>query len=458
MTNRISIGAIGIILLTLLFSLIYWQYMLVLSDEGGIGMGTISFFAGALSILMMAGCFVLATRLSFVEACFGGLDKVYRVHKYLGIAAVVLLIAHFFSLPGDLEGGFDEESFAQLIEMQSELQDESFLISDDVDFENDDHDDPSYEFLIVPFGIFASCGFMLLITLTLNRKIPYHTWFKTHRLMGILFLFACGHTVFILLEGEVMDTASFPSLFLFITMGLGMHSYIYKEFSYRSKSHSYEIESINQMNRAIEVVLKPLEDRIAFQPGQFAFLSIDEPGFRESHPFTISSSPDDDRVCFVIKSLGDHTPRIRSEAKAGMQVSLRGPHGRFTPGVGINDQVWIAGGIGITPFLSAIRSMDPKISPRITLFYAIRNANDALFLDEIQSCFETSDQMKLFIIKSDDGQRLTIDQIKEHVSDQLNRYDYYLCGPASLVQGMAKGLKNEGAHSSSVHHEEFEIR
>ena len=123
----------------------------------------------------------------------------------------------------------------------------------------------------------------------------------------------------------------------------------------------FTIEAVNSMERATEVVLKPVGEMLNFKPGQFAFVEIQGKEWSEPHPFTISSAPNEDRLRLTMKVLGDWTRKVREELHPGGEVIVRGPYGRFDASTAeCRKQVWIAGGIGLTPFLSKLRAMDEK--------------------------------------------------------------------------------------------------
>lgn len=110
---------------------------------------------------MALGMF-LATRPRFVETSFGGLDRTYRLHKHLGVAAMLLYVAHFVIVPGAPEANAMAVAYAT---------DEGSAASLPADSAVPDEDD---EVPIDLFGLIAIVGFTSLIIVTLNRKIPYH--------------------------------------------------------------------------------------------------------------------------------------------------------------------------------------------------------------------------------------------------------------------------------------------
>ena len=87
------------------------------------------------------------------------------------------------------------------------------------------------------------------------------------------------------------------------------------------------------------------------------------------HPFTISSAPQEGVVRVTVKALGDYTSRLQELVEPGMPAVIGGPHGRFNHWRGTDRQVWIAGGVGVAPFLSWVRALDGELPHSVDFFY-----------------------------------------------------------------------------------------
>ena len=264
------------------YAALYWHH--AVSTEMPLDV-QLSYFAGSWSVVCMALALVLSARPRSGEAPFGGLDRMYRVHKYLGVAALLLFITHYATVPGGPEG----EAAGQAAGVEEE---EGLPID--------------------LFGLIAMIGFTLLIIITLNRKIPYHRWIATHRFMGLFFIVVSVHVFLVLLEVEELALASAPGVFLALLLIAGLAAYGYKQFVHpMRRRHAFAVAAVNRLERATEVVLEPKSGMFGFEPGQFAFVTIDADGFREAHPFTISSGAGEDALRFTMKVLGDYTRRVR---------------------------------------------------------------------------------------------------------------------------------------------------
>ena len=125
--------------------------------------------------------------------------------------------------------------------------------------------------------------------------------------------------------------------------------------------------------------------------------------------------------------------------------------------VGTDRQVWIAGGIGITPFLSVMRSLDTGHGKTVHLYYCVREAKEAVFWDELTQRAILAG-VTLHRIETETGARLGIERLVADLGDDLARWDYYLCGPRPLTSAMSRGLRRREVPARQIHDEAFELR
>ena len=380
---------------------------------------------GGVAFLLMTVSILLAARPGFLESAFGGLDRMYQVHKFCGITAGLLILVHFFGVPKDLPVGADP--------VANPLA-------------------PSG-----PLGMIAMILLVISLGLALNRKISYNRWRGPHKLMGVVYILVIGH--FMTAPGVFFEKFTPSGYFLIAAAAIGVLSFLYSLFGMnKATARRFKIEAVNAMERATEIVLSPLGDAMPFKPGQFAFVEVQGKGWSEPHPFTVSSAPGEDRLRFTLKVLGDWTRKVREELVPGGEVIVRGPYGKFDAAKARNKQIWLAGGIGVTPFLSKIRDLKADDAREITLVYAVREEKEALFLDELLQRAADHPNLKVVSLYSNQGEFARVDIMKTKIDGALTDYDFFLCGPKPMLKGLIKALKAEGVPSKSVHTEAFEFR
>ena len=384
-----------------------------------------SIMLGGIAFLLMTASILLSTRLAIFEDMFGGLDRSYQVHRTAGVIASIFVLVHFFTSPKELPTGADPIANAMV---------------------------PSS-----PMGMLAMIFLIIGLFIALNRKIRYSTWRPLHKFMALVYVLIIAH--FMMAPSVFVDHYSASGLILIAAAVIGVIAMLYSLFGMnRRTAVAYEIEQINPMERATEVVLKAQNEGIDFKPGQFAFIEVQGKGWNEPHPFTISSAPTANHLRFTIKVSGDWTRKVRDALEVGTEVLVRGPYGRFDSAIAGKNQVWIAGGIGVTPFLSTIRAMDKGDNRNITFVYATRNKDEALFLDEIQTQANDLGNFRVISLLSDEGNFANIDVLNDTLDKALKEYDYFMCGPKPMVDGLMKDLKKSGVQRRRIHTEAFEFR
>ncbi len=387
---------------------------------------TATTMVGGIAFLLMTFSVVLATRLEVFEEMFGGLDRMYQVHRVAGTIAAITALVHFVGVPGELPPGADPTEHPLI---------------------------PS-----VPLGMASMVFLVVGVLMALNRKISYSKWRLPHKAMALVYILVIGH--FINAPSIFFERFSVSGIMLIITALIGTVALIYTMFGMNKRTAiPYTIEAVNALERATEIVLKPVKGSLDFKPGQFAFLEIQGKEWSEPHPFTISSAPSENHLRFTIKVLGDWTRKIREELQPGGDVLVRGPYGRFdASNVNGKKQVWLAGGIGLTPFLSKLRAMEKGDERQIHFVYATRNNEEAIFMDELNDRSKELGNVKIYQLLSDEGCFARVDVMKEKLPESLDTYEYFICGPKPMVDGLMRDLKNEGVQRPKIHTEAFEFR
>ena len=416
---RLGIHLIGPLAVAASVVLSWFAFSSATGDGANVAFGL---FIGAASIVLMAWSFVLAIRLRFLEPVFGGLDSMYRVHRWAGTLAVVAMFLHT-SVEPEIEGGIRGSS-RSLAETAEDL---------------------------------AGTGqtmLYILVGLSLVRLFPYRWWRWTHKLLGIPFAFASFH--FFTAEKPYANGSPWGWYFGGIMIA-GLLGYLVRVVGKDivAPGITYRVSAADVHGSTLELQLTPEGKALRHHAGQFAVLKIQEPGLREPHIFTIASHPDSPTLRFFIRDLGDWTGRLQHRDLLGAKVTVEGPYGEFTPvDTQATKTVWVAGGVGITPFLSSAGTLPPGANP--TLHYLVRSRDDAMALDLLENHHAAGD-LELVVHASADGDRFRPDSLREHHGPNgLRGAHVAVCGPASLVSLVETEARRLGA--ARVEREDFDIR
>jgi predicted ferric reductase len=373
---------------------------------------------------------VLSTRLSFFEDYFGGMNRVYIVHHILGGIAFILLMIHPLLLAS-----------AYLTYSASEAA--AFLL-------------PSEDWARNT-GIITLSLMMSILILTFYRTIPYHIWKKLHELLGFVFFIGMLHAFYI--PSDVSRNPIMATHMFFFTV-IGLAAFVYRTLLGRFfvRRYRYAVLSVRTLQSRIrEVVLKPEGKVITSKPGQFLFISIRNGGITtEVHPFSISSTKPDGTLILTIKGEGDYTNSLGNVAK-GAYALIEGGFGQFTyTNVSNKKQIWIAGGIGITPFYSMAQSLAATPDYVVDLYYSVHDQTEGVYLTEIRSLLASTPNVRFFPWITTVQGRLTADKINE-LSGSLQEKDFFICGPLPMMQSMRFALRRQGVKNKQIHTEEFSL-
>ena len=220
--------------------------------------------------------------------------------------------------------------------------------------------------------------------------LSYELWRWSHLVLAVAVLvFAAAHVY--LLDKTVREPAIASLYVLFIATLLVIFGYRWAWRSWFDPSTEFLVREVRRENATVStLVLEPRRkagghtESWAFAPGQFAWIRLDRSVTAEEHPFTIASSAHNETTEFTIRHAGDFTRAVR-QLPPGSPVWVDGPHGAFTSdhsrGSGF---VLMAGGVGLTPMMSMIRTAAHRGDPRPYRLVVVASApTDLLFRDEL---------------------------------------------------------------------------
>jgi predicted ferric reductase len=285
----------------------------------------------------------------------------------------------------------------------------------------------------------------------------YERWLTAHRLTGLFVLAAVVH-------GAIVDPVLHRSVLLrvvFLTVGsLGVIAYAYRELfaRYFVPIYDYTVADVRRLNNTtLDVALNPVRGALSFAPGQFVYLALGGPGGWERHPFSVSSLPNNSRVEVTIKAAGDYTRDLFDKLRPGVPAKLAGPFGWFDYRRGGHDQVWIAGGIGITPFISWIRSIVGEFDREVDLYYSVAHAGDAVYLDEVRAAANRHPSLRVHLVCTDTDGRLSVEEVIDAIPPGSLPW-FYMCGPPRMMKAFSGELRHFGVPNRRMRWEQFGMR
>jgi predicted ferric reductase len=384
---------------------------------------------GLIGMAMFSLNLVLSARLKILEPYFDGLNRIYLNHHTFGATAFILLLFHPLLL------------VTKYIPISLTAAAEFFLPSGNS---------------AVTYGIFGLSLMMVLLAITFYGKFPYQSWKSTHQYLGLAFFLASLHVFFITSD---VSRALPLRVYMLTLVAFGLAGIIYRTLlsNLLVLKYRYQVKAVREVNNVVlEIELAPKGKTMAYRPGQFIFISFSQPGISgEYHPFTISSSPLETGLRLTVKHLGDFTGDLRA-LTAGSDARIEGPFGKFSfLEVELKRQIWVAGGIGITPFLSMARSLKKYSGYGVDLFYCVKTAAEAVFIGELEAIAKETGQLRVILFCADEKGYISAEQIDKTCG--LAGKEIFVCGPAPLMKSLKDQFDGLKIPRWRVHSEEFAI-
>ncbi|HEY5184610.1 MAG TPA: hypothetical protein VIM19_06825 [Actinomycetes bacterium] len=391
-------------------------------------------FLGVEAVLLFSCTLVLATLLPFIERAFGGLDRVALWHRRTAVAAVLLMVLHPV-----FAGSTPVPDASQVGRM---------------------------------FGSLAMLGLVILAVWSLAPslraarwsrlirwlgRISHERWLTGHRLTGLFVTAAVVHGAMV---DPVLKVSTTLKTMYLVVGGIGIVAYVYRELfaRYVVPIYDYTVAEVRRPNEStVDVYLEPVDRSLSFEPGQFIFLAFGGVDGWQRHPFSVASAPSEHRLEVSIRALGDYTQELQDKLQPGTPAKVAGPFGGFDYRQGGDKQIWIAGGVGITPFISWIRSLDETFDRHVVFYYSVNHASEALYVDEINTAAAAHPTLRARLIDSSQVGFLTADTVTSEMVNPDERW-VYMCGPPAMMKAMASGFENVGIPRGRIRWEQFNIR
>ncbi|MDE2400543.1 MAG: ferric reductase-like transmembrane domain-containing protein [Burkholderiales bacterium] len=403
-------------------------------------------YSGVIAIGAMSVAMVLALRPKWLEPHLDGLDKMYRLHKWLGITALVVAIIHWWWGQGTkwmVGWGWLTKPMRRPRTGEPTIGIETWL--------------QGQRELAETVGEWAFYAAVVLIVLALVKRFPYHLFVKTHQLLALVYLALVYHCVVLTKVGYWTQPVGWLLGALMLGGSVaGLLSLTGRIGAGRKTQGTIEALTHYPALRVLETSIVLREGWRGHVAGQFAFVTSDKN--EGAHPYTIASAwnPDDRHITFITKALGDHTARLQEHLRIGMPVTVEGPYGCFDFDDAQPHQIWVGAGIGITPFIARLKERAATSEAKtIDLFHPTAEFDHAA-IDRLNADAEAAGVRMHLLVDGQDG-RLNGDRIRAAVP-QWQSASIWFCGPPGFGQSLRKDFLAHGLPPERVHQELFQMR
>lgn len=392
----------------------------------------ISSVLGYGGIVLLLWMYILGAK-SVIGLYLRDIARVTKLHSFLGKYGVLLIFAH--PLAAAIAYGQNLLLYSLVPSLSSQFE------------------------MYVTFGRIAFYA-LLLIWLTsaiVRGKIAYRPWKYIHYVAYIALPFSLLHIPTIGVSYQTQTGARF--YFLSVIAIYVLFSLLRIRQLFALGKASFIVESHIQVTSDIMMLQLTANSgrRLDAKRGQYIFLQTNLLG--EEHPFSVLQYDDKTgNIAIAYKTFGSFTRKL-SNLQSGAQVFLDGPYGTFTEQfqeAPNHPAVFIAGGIGITPFVDHILH---NSSAEQWLFYANRTKDSSAFSDVLQKKLTS----RYVSILSGDTTLATTNDERGYINTEIfqkyltrpTRYNYYVCGPQPMMDNAKQSLLDAGIPARQIFVEEF---
>lgn len=314
----------------------------------------------------------------------------------------------------------------------------------------------------------------ILITLStwfgsafMRRKVPYRTWKRLHLINYVILPLALIHALS--LGAGISSTVNIRIYFIVVAFvyAFALLARLMAQVFGLGKEEATLVESESLSHDVKQLTFKVSADSklLAANPGQFLYLQVRK--FGENHPFTIALVDKTLRqVSIMPKNSGPFSKFIHTLPTETI-VYLDGPYGVFTSELEPADvtqriPVFMAGGIGITPFIRHIQHLSES-NKRFALFYANKTEQDIVLHAEFTKFAKDNSQIIYVPVISNQPEYagetgyITAKIVKKYLTVDLSNFNFYVCGPAPMMKSVTKELKALGVDKSQIFSEKFSL-
>jgi predicted ferric reductase len=390
-------------------------------------LGSLANITGLAGMSAFAINLAIGSRLRAIVRLFGSLEAMYAAHARLAVYALALLAAHAVLATGRAATRSGEDALELVV--------------------------PASGWAVFA-GTVALAGLSAALALTFLGRLSHEAFVVVQRTLGVTFAVAALHGL-----GVPGTRSSTPLLvWLAVLTALALAAFVRRSFLARLivRRHRYTVAAVSRLDDSVSEIRLETDGRsISFLPGQFVFVSFHaDTVTREPHPYSIASSPDSSVLAIVVKALGDHTATLMTLAP-GAPADIEGPYGAFSyRNVPNLRQIWIAGGIGVTPFLSMARSLDGS-AREIDFYYCTEGPEHAHFLDELFALADRHPWFRVVPVRTRSLGRISAQDIIGVSLPIEHDAAILICGPSAMMANLSTQFCEMGVPRSRLYFEDF---
>ncbi len=391
---------------------------------------------GYAGLAMMGLQFGLTARFRHVTEPWGE-DVIYHFHRQISLVAVALVIAHPIIL------------FVTRPELLSLLNSVT----------------APWRARFAALSTYSLIALVVMAVWRTKLKLRYETWHAWHIVLAIA---AVGAGIVHMVGWSFyLDDPVKRTLWIALTLfWIGLLAYVRLIRPLFVLRKPYTVSEVRkERGDTWSLVMQPVgHDGFEFRPGQFGWLTVYGSPFKiTAHPFSFSSSAaaPGGRVEMAIRELGDFTNDI-DKVPVGCRVYVDGPYGAFTIGNPADMHVLIAGGVGITPMMSMIRTLADRRDKRpVVLLYGSKDWESITFREELEALKARLDLTVVHVLEkpSDDwtGERgfITADVLARHLPPPYAEHEYFICGPDVMMDAIERALGKLDVPMTKYHSERY---
>ncbi len=391
---------------------------------------------GYAGLAMMGLQFGLTARFRYVTEPWGE-DVIYHFHRQISLIAVGLVIAHPLIL------------FV--------IRPELLVLLNSIT--------APWRARFAALSIYSLIALVVMALWRVQLRIRYETWHLTHIVLAIVAV-AAGLLHMVGWSFYLIDPWK-RTLWICLTIfwiGLLLYVRIVKPLFVLRRPYRVSEVRKERGDTSTLVMHPDGHPGFRFKPGQFGWLTVWGGPFKiTGHPFSFSSSAAvaDGCVEMTIRNLGDFTSEIH-KVPVGQRVYLDGPYGTFAIGNPADMHVLIAGGIGITPMVSMIRTLADRGDKRpVILLYSSKDWESITFREELEALKARLNLTVIHVLRdppagwTGEHGYITAEMFKRHLPQPYADHEYFICGANVMMDAIEKSLGEMNVPLSKYHSERY---